>query len=180
MASTLGRTAEHGQIRIGTFKRCLKTGENNRFLGNLTTCQISLSRVISDFLYSVHMTWYFGQVTPEKRMKALPNDTWRHRKGHGLTQHEMAFLLGSKDGSAVSHVERGAREPSLRSALACEVMFGVPARELFPGIYEEVETEVKTRAQALAEKSTGRRASYKKKLIEKILSPNEPELAQAV
>jgi len=32
----------------------------------------------------------------------------------------------------------------------------------------------------LAEKSTGRRASYKKKLIEKILSPNEPELAQAV
>lgn len=115
-------------------------------------------------------------------MKALPNDTWRHRKRHGLTQHEMAFLLGSKDGSAVSHVERGAREPSLRSAFACEVMFGVPARELFPGIYEEVEHELKTRAQALSDRSphsTGKRAWYTRKLLEGIISPKEPELAQA-
>ena len=114
-------------------------------------------------------------------MKALPNDTWRHRKRHGLTQDEMAFLLGSKDGSAVSHVERGAREPSLRAALACEVMFGVPARELFPGIYEEVEQELKTRAQALSERSknsTSRLAWYKRKLLEGIISPKEPELAQ--
>jgi transcriptional regulator with XRE-family HTH domain len=95
----------------------------------------------------------------------------------------MAFLLGSKDGSAVSHVERGAREPSLRSAFACEVMFGVPARELFPGTYEEVEQELKTRAQTLSEQSrhsTSRLASYKEKFLKGIISPKEFELAEAV
>lgn len=115
-------------------------------------------------------------------MKALLNDTWKHRKRHGLTQHEMAFLLGSKNGSSVSHLERGAREPSLRNAFACEMMFGVPARDLFPGIYEEVEQEVKTRAQVLSDRSshaTGRRVWYRRKLLEAIIAPKEHELAHA-
>ena len=114
--------------------------------------------------------------------KAIPNDMWRYRKRHGLTQDEMAFLLGSTDGSSVSHFERGVREPSLRSAFACEVMFGVPARELFPGIYEEVEQDVKTRAQTLSERSNNSKSRltwHKQKLLDGIISPKDPELAPA-
>lgn len=101
--------------------------------------------------------------------KGRHNDIWRYRKRYGLTQGEMAFLLGCEDGSSISRHERGAREPSLRMALACEALFGVPARTLFSGIYEEVEEEVKQRAHALSEQleasPEGRLHWYKRTLL---------------
>lgn len=115
--------------------------------------------------------------------KALRDDLWRFRKRDGLTQEDMAFLIGSDDGSTISRYERGMREPSLRAAFAYEVAFGVAARELLPGVYEEVEHETKKRARLLLERAEGKKGRlvwYKRKMLEGVVGRQETEPAQAV
>jgi transcriptional regulator with XRE-family HTH domain len=73
-----------------------------------------------------------------------------HRKRGGLTQDEMAFLLGCHSGTKISRFEHLARHPNLETALACQVVFGVPAHEIFPGVYAEVEKIVAARARLLS------------------------------
>jgi hypothetical protein len=52
----------------------------------------------------------------------------------------------------VSRYERFKREPDLRSAFVCQIMFGIPANEIFPGIFAEVEQVTKDRARLLSRK----------------------------
>jgi len=73
-----------------------------------------------------------------------------YRKRSGLTQDELAFLLGNDDGSRVSRYERLSREPNLRTALACHVIFGVHPHQLFPAVFREVEQKVIRQAQLLS------------------------------
>lgn len=68
------------------------------------------------------------------------------RKQAGLSQDELAFLLGWKSGSGISRFERGRREPTLEVLLAMEAVFGVPIRELYAGRFQKVERSVKERA----------------------------------
>ena len=62
----------------------------------------------------------------------------------------MAFLLGCQSGTKISRFERLARQPNLETALACQVVFGVPAHELFSGVFAEVEKTVTKRARLLS------------------------------
>src|SRR5882757_6701241 len=87
----------------------------------------------------------------------LANYLRSNRKRLGLSQDEVAFLLGAHSGSKVSRYEKFAREPSLATALAFEAIFQKPASELFAGLYEEVSQEVAARAKAL-----GYRTAYQK------------------
>ena len=80
----------------------------------------------------------------------LPNYLRTYRKRSGFSQREIAMLLGTHDGSKVSHYERFLREPTLRNALVCEIVFDVPVRELFAGVFEQEEKEVRRRARLLA------------------------------
>ena len=73
-----------------------------------------------------------------------------YRKRGGLTQDEMAFLLGYQSGTKISRFERLARQPNLETALACQVVFGIPAHKLFPGVFAEVEKIVTERARQLS------------------------------
>jgi len=57
-----------------------------------------------------------------------------------------------KDGAKVSRYEQFVRDPGLETALACEVIFERPARELFAGLYQQIEQEVAERAKVLARK----------------------------
>src|SRR2546422_5660745 len=82
----------------------------------------------------------------------LPNYLRTHRKRAGLSQDEVAYLLGCRSGAKVSRYERLARKPSLETAFAYEAVFKVPARELFAGVYEKVEAEIRKRARVLAGK----------------------------
>ncbi len=75
-----------------------------------------------------------------------------HRKRSGLTQGEVAFLLGARHKTKVSDYEQHTRRPMLETALAYEAMFGVPVRELFAGMFDEVESTTHRRAQILARK----------------------------
>jgi transcriptional regulator with XRE-family HTH domain len=79
---------------------------------------------------------------PQKR---FDNYIKMFRTQAGLSQEELAFLLGWKSGSGVSRFERGRREPPLETLLALEVVFGISIRELFAGRFQKVEAAVKER-----------------------------------
>jgi len=80
----------------------------------------------------------------------LPNYLRTHRKQLGLSQDEVAYLLGAVSGAKVSRYERFARGASLETALACEAIFKRQASELFVGLYQKIEKEVAARAKTLA------------------------------
>src|SRR5207249_11765504 len=82
----------------------------------------------------------------------LENYLRTYRRRAGLSQDEMAFLLGTKSGTKVSRYERLRREPSLRTAFAYAVIFRAPLRGLFAGAYERTERATGRRRKLLIEK----------------------------
>jgi hypothetical protein len=75
----------------------------------------------------------------------LANYVRAHRKRVGLSQREVAFMLGYKNEAAVAKHESFRAVPPLLIALAYEIIFQVPAGELFAGFREVVETSVEQR-----------------------------------
>jgi len=73
-----------------------------------------------------------------------------HRKRSGFSQEEIAFLLLCQSGTKLSRYECFKQTPSLETALACEVIFQVPIRELFAGLFDEVEEQTLERIELLA------------------------------
>ena len=65
-----------------------------------------------------------------------------HRRVWGLTQPELASLMGFKCASHVSRIENGKCAPTVESALACQVIFGIPPRAMFPHTHALVEEKV--------------------------------------
>jgi transcriptional regulator with XRE-family HTH domain len=85
--------------------------------------------------------------------RKLHNYLRTYRKRTGFFQDELAFLLGTEGGGpAISRYEHFVREPTLQTALACEVILRVPVRELFAGMYEEAERKTLERVRLLSEK----------------------------
>jgi transcriptional regulator with XRE-family HTH domain len=74
-----------------------------------------------------------------------------HRRRCGLSQSELAGLLGLSVPASVSRYERGDREPDLRTALACQLILGCAVHELFPAAYAESGKEIARRAGELAQ-----------------------------
>jgi len=92
-------------------------------------------------------------------MSSLSNYLRTNRKKSALSQEEVAFLLGGigeSKSSRISRYESCSREPTLSAALAYEVIYGKSVRELFAGLYEQVEQNVAKRAKLL---------SYRKKIL---------------
>ena len=83
----------------------------------------------------------------------LPNYVRTFRKRSYLSQDEIAYLLGCKNGSKISRYENFSRRPSPEAMFAYEIIFHVPVRELFAGIYQKVESDVLKRAQLLVRKT---------------------------
>ena len=88
----------------------------------------------------------------------LPNYLRAHRKRHGLSQEDVSKLLGAEGGAKVCRYEKFQRKPTLETALACEVVFRKPVRELFAGLYQNIERRVAIRASKLLRTTEGRKA----------------------
>lgn len=84
--------------------------------------------------------------------RKLPNYLRASRKRAGLSQEDLAFLLGCGSGTKVSRYELFRRQPGLSSVFALEAIFGKPARELFAGIYEDAEQQTAERARRLIQR----------------------------
>ena len=67
------------------------------------------------------------------------------RKRAGLSQRELANLIGYLTKGAVSRHERGEVLPSLLAALGYEAVFHVPVADLFPGVYKTVRVGIEDR-----------------------------------
>src|SRR5205823_2755661 len=78
-----------------------------------------------------------------------------YRLRWGLSQGELANLLGWKRADVISRIEKKQRPPTLRLVIACFILFGAPAAELFPDISASIETGVMARVWELYEKIQG-------------------------
>ena len=121
--------------------------------------------------------------------RRLPNYLRTYRKHSGLSQSEVSFLIRLKDKSELSRYERSARQPSLRTALACQEVFGEPISELFAGLSDSVTRDsrnqmkrLQTRLNAKARpKSTGNRIMQKFQWVShRLLEMPNFKLVQAI
>ena len=90
-----------------------------------------------------------------------------------LSQEEVAFLLGVNGeyrAIKASRDENTVREPNLRAALAYEAIYDRPVRELFAGLYEEVEREVAMRARILGHRTVTRPRPRLQEVIARLVS----------
>jgi|SRR5882672_635395 len=106
-------------------------------------------------------------------MASLSNYLRTHRKRLALSQEEVAFLLGINGMNKAIKVcrdENCAREPSLQTALAYEAIYGKPVRELFAGLYEQVERTVAERARLLRHRKTTKARPKLQEVITNLVS----------
>lgn len=83
--------------------------------------------------------------------RQLNNYLRMYRKRIGLTQKELAFLLGFNHPAKISRYERSSQNPRLITVIAYEVVFQTVSRNLFGGLFERVETETRQRIRQLLE-----------------------------
>lgn len=103
--------------------------------------------------------------------RRLPNYLRTFRKKVGLSQSDIAYLLGIKTSAHISRYEHFRTLPSLATALAFEVIFRVPAKELYAGVFNEVEREIVARAGRLVKKATSEPQRF---------GPGMPELLRTI
>ncbi len=103
----------------------------------------------------------------------LSNYLRSNRKRLALSQGELAFLLGRENSAEVSRYENFERVPGLETALAYEVIFGMPLSEIFGGLYQRVEGEVADRARILASRKNGKPDSAKREMLGQLGAINQ-------
>ena len=74
-----------------------------------------------------------------------------HRRTWGLSQQELAQLLGMGSRTHISRIEHGKRTPTMETALACSTLFGVPLGILFPQTAVEIEERLRGRLSRFKE-----------------------------
>jgi|SRR5580704_2916082 DNA-binding XRE family transcriptional regulator len=109
------------------------------------------------------------------KRKAATNYLKTHRRRFGLTQREMGELLGYKDPGQVSRHERSKSIPSLRIALAYELIFRVPVAALFVGLHGSIRGNVENKLRQMETELHGRTAmdSDAKLVAQKLVWLNE-------
>lgn len=89
-----------------------------------------------------------------------------YRRRSGLSQGELAHLLGWKRAEVVSRIEQKRRPPTLKLVIACFILFGAPAAELFPDISASIEIDVMARVWEMYDNVQGHPSAKNKKKIE--------------
>jgi transcriptional regulator with XRE-family HTH domain len=75
------------------------------------------------------------------------NRLWQARKRRGVGQKQIAFLI-NKTVDEISRYERGVRLPELATALALEIVYGIPLRLLFKELYEQLQDDIRQRVES--------------------------------
>lgn len=85
----------------------------------------------------------------------------KFRKGAGLSQRDLARLLGWRGRARVADYEQFISLPSLRTAISYELIFGVPLRDLLPGLYAEVGSRLARHAETLLPRTAANTARHR-------------------
>jgi transcriptional regulator with XRE-family HTH domain len=80
-------------------------------------------------------------------MKQSPVGTYLRflRKKSGLSQRQLARVLGTVTGDQISRHERSAAPPNLLTAMGYQVVFQQAVSEIFPGLYHAIESVIEER-----------------------------------
>jgi DNA-binding XRE family transcriptional regulator len=84
----------------------------------------------------------------EQTHEPLTNYLRAHRLKTGLTQDDVAMILGSLNRDTISRHERMELLPSLVIALSYEVIYRVPVSEIFSGLAETIEFNIEAQLAA--------------------------------
>jgi len=76
------------------------------------------------------------------KQRGILNRLWKYRKENGLTQKDVAYILGIKNPSQISHWERGDKIPGTRNMLKLSALYKRLPNDLLWGLYEELREEV--------------------------------------
>jgi DNA-binding XRE family transcriptional regulator len=103
-----------------------------------------------------------------------------HRRKSGLSQRELANIVGYVTQAPVSEHERSVTIPALLIALSYEVVFRVPLSELFPALYGTVEANIEEQLSMIESKlqqstAKGRRAAYIARKLEWLWERRNPD-----
>lgn len=82
--------------------------------------------------------------------KTLASRLRSHRKKSGLSQLELAELIGYSSEDAIMRHEQARSIPPLLVALAYEAIFRTPVSKIFPGMYASVAQGVEARLAEMA------------------------------
>jgi len=85
----------------------------------------------------------------------LPNYLKMFRKRSGLTQREVAYLLGCDNGSKISRYERQTRVPNLKTLLGFQTIFAADVKQLYSGTHQDIAEETRKRARTLLQELAG-------------------------
>lgn len=89
----------------------------------------------------------------DERIDQRPANTIRvHRRGAGLSQREVGWVLGYPNEGAMARHEQCRATPSLRIAIAYERIFHIPVSEIFGGLSDEVGGDIEMRLAQLEER----------------------------
>ena len=89
-----------------------------------------------------------------------------HRLRWGLSQKELAYLLGWDRPDVISRIEKKQRPPTLALAMACFILFDTPTPQLFPDMSAGIEALVMARVWEMYETIQGDPSRRTKKKIE--------------
>lgn len=109
----------------------------------------------------------------------LPTHVRRHRRAWGLTQDELAILLGMRD-ATVSQYEKLVRVPGRKALIGLHFIFGEPIHELFPALGLSVIRAVRDNAVSLRDELLARSdaaSSRKRRLLDDIITRSASLLA---
>ncbi len=79
-----------------------------------------------------------------------PNDLVLYRERMGLSQKQVADLLGLHTTVSLSMIEHGHRSPSLKTALRLAAIYRTPVEYLFSATYLGVRDEIREREQQVS------------------------------
>ena len=85
------------------------------------------------------------------RTNATGNYLKSHRKKTGLSQRELALLIGYADEGQVSRHERSKSIPPLIVALSYEALFRVSVSVIFPGLFSALAERIEERLAGFEE-----------------------------
>jgi transcriptional regulator with XRE-family HTH domain len=82
------------------------------------------------------------------------------RKKSGLSQRELAEIIGTISASEVSRHERSRALPSILTAFGYQAVFGRPVSAIFPGVFYTVRAVVKERLRKFEGEHRSRGRNY--------------------
>ena len=102
------------------------------------------------------------------------------RRRSGLSQKQLAQILGTVSQGQISRHERSVSQPSLLVAFGYEAVFRQPVSEIFPGFYHTVETAINERMEELESRlsdstARGRAAALIARQLEWLCERRNPE-----